>query len=224
VAGGYVAATVSDHSPLGHAAALSAFMMLLGLTSWLINGGQPASGQPDWYPWVMTLLVPPTAVLGGNPGYTAHTLADLFQQAGTFTNLILQATVPLPLLIKFPAGRRPPGRATDLAEDLTEPFFCKSDLRLHNVLFADASLQIEIQPVESANHVEKLHDLGPEHTESAMADPAVRQDVEHWGDPQAIRRIDDRNQEERSDQHPERRGDVDVHRYHPQKESEKEHG
>ena len=65
VAGGYVAATVSDPSPLGHAAALSAFMMLLGLTSWLINGGQPASGQPDWYPWVMTLLVPPTAVLGG---------------------------------------------------------------------------------------------------------------------------------------------------------------
>ncbi len=63
-AGGYVAATVSDHSPLGHAAALSAFMMLLGLTSWLINGGQPAPGQPDWYPWVMTLLVPPTAVLG----------------------------------------------------------------------------------------------------------------------------------------------------------------
>ena len=44
---------------------LSAFMTLLGLTSWLINGGQPASGQPDWYPWVMTLLVPPTAVLGG---------------------------------------------------------------------------------------------------------------------------------------------------------------
>ncbi len=66
IVGGYVAATVSDHSPLGHAAALSAFMMLLGLgTWWLINGGQPAPGQPDWYPWVITLLVPPTAVLGG---------------------------------------------------------------------------------------------------------------------------------------------------------------
>jgi len=65
VVGGYVAATVSDHSPLGHAAALSAFMMLLGLASWVINGGQPAPGQPEWYPWVMTLLVPPTAVLGG---------------------------------------------------------------------------------------------------------------------------------------------------------------
>ena len=65
IVGGYVAATVSDHSPLGHAAALSAFMMLLGLTSWLINGGQPAPGEPDWYPWVITLLVPPTAVLGG---------------------------------------------------------------------------------------------------------------------------------------------------------------
>jgi len=65
VVGGYVAATVSDHSRLGHAAALSAFMMLLGLTSWLINGGQPAPGQPEWYPWVMTLLVPPTTVLGG---------------------------------------------------------------------------------------------------------------------------------------------------------------
>ena len=57
-----------------------------------------------------------------------------------------------------------------------------------------------------------------------MADPAVRQDVQHWGDPQSIRRIDDRNQEERSDQHPEPRGDIDVHRYRPQKESEKEHG
>ncbi len=65
IVGGYVAATVSDHSPLGHAAALSTFMMLLGLTSWLINGGQPAPGQPDWYPWVMSLLVPPTAILGG---------------------------------------------------------------------------------------------------------------------------------------------------------------
>ena len=65
IAGGYVAATVSDHSPLGQAAALSAFMMLLGLTAWLINGGRPARGQPDWYPWVMTLLVPPNAVLGG---------------------------------------------------------------------------------------------------------------------------------------------------------------
>ena len=65
IVGGYIAATVSDHSPLGHAAALSVFMMLLGLTSWLINGGQPPPGQPEWYPWVMTLLVPPTTVLGG---------------------------------------------------------------------------------------------------------------------------------------------------------------
>ena len=65
ILGGYVAATVSDHSPLGHAAALSVSMMLLGLTSWMINGGQPAPGQPDWYPWVIALLVPPTAVLGG---------------------------------------------------------------------------------------------------------------------------------------------------------------
>jgi hypothetical protein len=63
--GGYVAATVSDHSPLGHAAALSVSMMILGLTSWMINGGQPAPGQPDWYPWVISLIVPPTAVLGG---------------------------------------------------------------------------------------------------------------------------------------------------------------
>ena len=65
IVGGYVAATVSDHSPLGHAAALSAFMMLLGLASWMINRGQPVPGQPDWYPWVISLLVPPTAILGG---------------------------------------------------------------------------------------------------------------------------------------------------------------
>lgn len=65
IVGGFVAATVSDRSPLGHAAALSVFMMLMGLTSWMINRGQPAPGEPDWYPWVITLLVPPTAVLGG---------------------------------------------------------------------------------------------------------------------------------------------------------------
>ena len=65
IVGGYVAATVSDHSPLGHAAALSVFMTLLGLTTWVINGGQPAPGQPVWYPWVITLLVPSTGILGG---------------------------------------------------------------------------------------------------------------------------------------------------------------
>ncbi|MCH8812712.1 MAG: hypothetical protein IID07_12845 [Gemmatimonadetes bacterium] len=65
IVGGYVAATVSDHSPLRHAAALSVFMMLLGLTAWMLNGRQPAPGQPDWYPWVINLLVPPTAILGG---------------------------------------------------------------------------------------------------------------------------------------------------------------
>ena len=65
IVGGYVAATVSDRSPLGHAAALSVFIMLLGLTTWVVDSGQPAPGQPAWYPWVITLLVPPTAVLGG---------------------------------------------------------------------------------------------------------------------------------------------------------------
>ena len=66
VVGGYVAATVSDHSPLGHAAGLAVFMMVLGLASWLwVNGGEPAPGQPTWYPVVMSLLIPPVAVLGG---------------------------------------------------------------------------------------------------------------------------------------------------------------
>jgi hypothetical protein len=65
IVGGYVAATVADHSPLRHAAALSVFMMLLGLATWVVNGGQPAPGQPVWYSWVITLLVPPTTVFGG---------------------------------------------------------------------------------------------------------------------------------------------------------------
>jgi len=65
IVGGYVAATVADHSPLRHAAALSVFMMLLGLATWVVNGGQPAPGHPVWYSWVITLLVPPTTVLGG---------------------------------------------------------------------------------------------------------------------------------------------------------------
>ncbi len=66
VIGGYVAATVSDHSPLGHAAGLAGVMMVLGLASWLIvNRGDPVSGQPSWYPFVTSLLVPPMAILGG---------------------------------------------------------------------------------------------------------------------------------------------------------------
>ena len=66
VVGGYVAATVSDHSPMGHAAALAGFMILLGLVSWLVvNRGNPVPGQPSWYPLIMSLLVPPLAILGG---------------------------------------------------------------------------------------------------------------------------------------------------------------
>ena len=66
VIGGYVAATVSDHSPLGHAAGLAGFMMFLGLASWLVvNRGNPVPGQPGWYPFVMTFLVPPAAIFGG---------------------------------------------------------------------------------------------------------------------------------------------------------------
>lgn len=66
VIGGYVAATVSDHSPLGHAAGLAGFMMVLGLSSWLIvNRGDPVPGQPSWYPLITSVLVPPVAILGG---------------------------------------------------------------------------------------------------------------------------------------------------------------
>jgi hypothetical protein len=48
IVGGYLATTVSDHAPLGHTADLSVFMMLLGLSTWVINGGDPAS-------WKLTL-------------------------------------------------------------------------------------------------------------------------------------------------------------------------
>ena len=66
VIGGYVAATVSDHSPLEHAAGLAGLMMVLGLASWLVvNRGDPVPGQPSWYPLVISLLVPPMAILGG---------------------------------------------------------------------------------------------------------------------------------------------------------------
>jgi hypothetical protein len=66
VIGGYVAATVSDHSPRGHAAGLAGFMVVLGLSSWLIvNRGAPVPGQPSWYPLVTSILVPPVAILGG---------------------------------------------------------------------------------------------------------------------------------------------------------------
>jgi len=66
VIGGYVAATVSDHLPLGHAAGLAGFMMVLGLASWLVvNRGDPVPGQPFWHPLVISILVPPSAILGG---------------------------------------------------------------------------------------------------------------------------------------------------------------
>ena len=67
----------------------------------------------------------------------------------------------LPLLNNFDARRRPPGHTPDLGKNLVEPLFCESDLRLHIVLIAATSLQIEVQPVEPPNQIEKLYDLGP---------------------------------------------------------------
>ena len=79
----------------------------------------------------------------------------------------------LPLLNNLDPRRRAPGRIPDLGKNLVEPSFCRSDFRLHIVLVAVASLQIEVQPVEPPNQIEKLYDLGPEVAESSMADPSL---------------------------------------------------
>jgi hypothetical protein len=65
VLGGYVTATVADHSEVAHAAGLGALFFVMGLGTLAFNGWQPLEGQPAWYPWALALLMPLFAVAGG---------------------------------------------------------------------------------------------------------------------------------------------------------------
>lgn len=62
MAGGFVAAAVAEHTPTGHAAALSVVVLILSFPSVFIG---PVGGQPAWYPWVLSVVGPAGVVVGG---------------------------------------------------------------------------------------------------------------------------------------------------------------
>jgi hypothetical protein len=61
VAGGYAAARAAGRAPLMHAGALG--LLLLGMT--VASGGEPAPGQPAWYPMAIAVLAAAGALAGG---------------------------------------------------------------------------------------------------------------------------------------------------------------
>jgi hypothetical protein len=67
VAGGYVTAKAAPYAPRVHVLALAGLLLLLGLAALV---GTAASGatqpqQPAWYPYVVLVLGPAGAILGG---------------------------------------------------------------------------------------------------------------------------------------------------------------
>ncbi|HEU4628731.1 MAG TPA: hypothetical protein VFS08_03270 [Gemmatimonadaceae bacterium] len=61
VVGGYVTALIARRAPIGHAFALGALMLLLGIvTSWV-----SPEREPTWYAIWMPIVVLPAAVIGG---------------------------------------------------------------------------------------------------------------------------------------------------------------
>lgn len=67
VAAGYVTAKVAPSAPRAHALALAGVLLLLGVAA--VGGtaaaGAPQDNQPVWYPYVMLVLGPAGAILGG---------------------------------------------------------------------------------------------------------------------------------------------------------------
>jgi hypothetical protein len=61
--GGWITARLAASSPLGHAAALAGFALLMAVVSSL--AGPQAQGQPAWYPWVIGLLGAAGVLAGG---------------------------------------------------------------------------------------------------------------------------------------------------------------
>lgn len=59
--GGYVAARLAGRGALAHATVLG--LLLLGMT--VASGGEPAPGQPTWYPLTVAVLAVLGAVGGG---------------------------------------------------------------------------------------------------------------------------------------------------------------
>jgi N-acetylglucosamine-6-sulfatase len=61
VAGGWLAATLAARAPLMHAGGLG--LLMLGMT--VASGGEPAPGQPAWYPMTVAVLAALGALAGG---------------------------------------------------------------------------------------------------------------------------------------------------------------
>lgn len=68
VAAGYVTARAALSAPRAHALALAGVLLLLGAAAVLgtAAAGAPQPGQPAWYPYVMLVLGPAGAIVGGS--------------------------------------------------------------------------------------------------------------------------------------------------------------
>jgi hypothetical protein len=65
VCGGYVAATVARRRPVAHAAGVGVIMLILGVASIVLVGTSGMGEQPAWYPYILLVLGPAGALLGG---------------------------------------------------------------------------------------------------------------------------------------------------------------
>lgn len=68
VAAGYVTAKAAPSAPRAHAQVLAGVLLLLGVAAVVgtAAAGASPSGQPAWYPYVMLVLGPAGAILGGS--------------------------------------------------------------------------------------------------------------------------------------------------------------
>lgn len=63
ILGGWLAARLAGGNALGHAAAVAAIILAMGIATAFTSGTQP--GQPSWYQLVVTLLGVAGALMGG---------------------------------------------------------------------------------------------------------------------------------------------------------------
>jgi hypothetical protein len=68
VAAGYVTAKAAPYAPQIHVYALAGVLLLLGLAGVVgtAAAGAAPTGQPTWYPYVLLVLGPAGAILGGS--------------------------------------------------------------------------------------------------------------------------------------------------------------
>lgn len=68
IAAGYLTAKAAPSAPRAHALVLAGVLLLLGVAGVVgtAAAGASPSGQPGWYPYVMLVLGPAGAILGGS--------------------------------------------------------------------------------------------------------------------------------------------------------------